>query len=135
MLNMADGCLLLVDAVEGPMPQTRFVLRKAMALGLQADHRREQDRPGQRAPAETVEATHDLLLELAKKADQLECAGPLYERARRHRNRRPHHPAVTLEPLLDALLTRTFRLPLVTREGCCKLMVSNLDHDNHIGGL
>ena len=47
---MVDGVLLLVDAVEGPMPQTRFVTRKALALGLQADRRRQQDRPSGRAP-------------------------------------------------------------------------------------
>ena len=54
VLNMADGCLLLVDAVEGPMPQTRFVLRKALELGLQADRRRQQDRPPRRARPEEV---------------------------------------------------------------------------------
>ena len=48
VLNMADGCLLLVDAVEGPMPQTRFVLRKAFELGLQADRGDQQGRPPER---------------------------------------------------------------------------------------
>ena len=50
VLSMVDGVLLLVDAVEGPMPQTRFVTRKALALGLKADRRRQQDRPPRRAP-------------------------------------------------------------------------------------
>ena len=45
VLSMVDGVLLLVDAVEGPMPQTRFVTRKALAQGLQAHRRRQQDRP------------------------------------------------------------------------------------------
>ena len=49
VLNMADGCLLLVDAVEGPMPQTRFVLQKALELGLRADRGHQQDRPPRRA--------------------------------------------------------------------------------------
>ncbi len=49
VLNMADGCLLLVDAVEGPMPQTRFVLKKALELGLRADRGHQQDRPPRRA--------------------------------------------------------------------------------------
>ena len=45
VLSMVDGVLLLVDAVEGPMPQTRFVTRKALAQGLEADRSRQQDRP------------------------------------------------------------------------------------------
>ena len=49
VLSMVDGVLLLVDAVEGPMPQTRFVTRKALALGLKADRRGQQDRPPRRA--------------------------------------------------------------------------------------
>ena len=50
VLSMVDGVLLLVDAVEGPMPQTRFVTRKALALGLKADRGGQQDRPPRRAP-------------------------------------------------------------------------------------
>ena len=49
VLNMADGVLLLVDAAEGPMPQTRFVLRKALAADLLPDRRHQQDRPAGRA--------------------------------------------------------------------------------------
>src|SRR5437763_2367913 len=72
VLNMADGCILLIDAVEGPMPQTRFVLQKALELNLQPiviinkidrrDARIEQ----------VYEWTQDLFLALAEDADQLE---------------------------------------------------------------
>ena len=48
VLSMVDGVLLLVDAVEGPMPQTRFVTRKALAQGLEADRCGQQDRPARR---------------------------------------------------------------------------------------
>src|SRR5499427_10483429 len=72
VLNMADGCLLLVDAAEGPMPQTRFVLREAFRVGLKPIvvinkiDRRD-------ARVEQVESwTQDLFLELAEDADQLE---------------------------------------------------------------
>ncbi len=51
ILRMVDGVLLLVDAADGPMPQTRFVLRKALELGLQAHRGHQQDRPQRRAPA------------------------------------------------------------------------------------
>src|SRR5947209_3614962 len=81
VLGMADGCLLLVDALEGPMPQTRVVLRLALELGLAPIIVVNQiDRVNAR-PAETVEMTHDLLLELAKHPDQLN-APVIYTNAR-----------------------------------------------------
>src|SRR4030081_3909712 len=72
VLNMADGCLLLVDAAEGPMPQTRFVLRKAFEVGLRIIvvinkvDRKNAD------PKAALDKVHDLFLELAEDADQLE---------------------------------------------------------------
>src|SRR5436189_3737359 len=72
VLNMADGCLLLVDAVEGPMPQTRFVLRKAFEVGLRIIvvinkvDRKNAD------PGQVLELTQDLFLDLATDAEQLE---------------------------------------------------------------
>ena len=72
VLNMADGCLLLVDAVEGPMPQTRSVLQQALALGLEPIVVVNKiDRPAARCE-EVVELTHDLFLDLATDADQLD---------------------------------------------------------------
>ena len=50
VLNMADGCLLLVDAVEGPMPQTRTVLQRALAIGSAPDRGHQQGRPRRRPP-------------------------------------------------------------------------------------
>ena len=65
VLNMADGCLLLVDAVEGPMPQTRTVLQRALAIGLRPIVVVNKiDRPAQRAEV-VVELTQDLFLDLA----------------------------------------------------------------------
>src|SRR6266446_6231646 len=64
VLNMADGCLLLVDAVEGPMPQTRFVLRKAFETGLKPIVViNKVDRPDAR-PTEVLNAVFDLFVEL-----------------------------------------------------------------------
>src|ERR671921_438195 len=72
VLNMADGCLLLVDAVEGPMPQTRFVLSKALALGLRPIVVINKiDRPSAR-PAEVLSLTQDLFLDLATDESQLD---------------------------------------------------------------
>src|SRR3954454_17343068 len=72
VLNMADGCLLLVDAVEGPMPQTRTVLQQALGLGLRPIVVvNKVDRPAARSE-EVIELTHDLFLDLATDAEQLE---------------------------------------------------------------
>jgi len=134
VLGMAEGCLLLVDALEGPMPQTRVVLRQALELGLMPIIVVNKiDRVNAR-PAETVEATHDLLLELARNADQLS-APVIYTNARTGTATVDlRHPGTTLEPLLDALLTY-IPPPLGDAEGPLQLLVSNLDHDNHIGRL
>ena len=134
VLGMAEGCLLLVDALEGPMPQTRVVLRQALELGLTPIIVVNKiDRVNAR-PAETVEATHDLLLELAKHADQLS-APVIYTNAREGTATVDlRHPGTTLEPLLDALLSY-IPPPLGDSEGPLQLLVSNLDHDNHIGRL
>ena len=72
VLNMADGCLLLVDAVEGPMPQTRTVLARALELGLRPIVVvNKVDRPNARCD-EVVSLTQDLFLELATDAEQLD---------------------------------------------------------------
>ena len=134
VLGMADGCLLLVDALEGPMPQTRVVLRLALELGLAPIIVVNKiDRVNAR-PAETVEMTHDLLLELAKHPDQLN-APVIYTNARAGTATVDlRHPGTTLEPLLDALLAQV-PPPKGDPLGPLQLLVSNLDHDNHIGRL
>ena len=72
VMNMADGCLLLVDAVDGPMPQTTYVLRQALQQNVTPMVVINKiDRPEARVP-EVVEMVQDLFLELATSTDQLE---------------------------------------------------------------
>src|SRR5512136_1288724 len=72
VINMADGCLLLVDSIEGPMPQTRFVLRQALEKGLKPIVViNKVDRESSRV-AEVVSLTQDLFLELVTSAEQLD---------------------------------------------------------------
>jgi GTP-binding protein len=134
VLGMADGCLLLVDAVDGPMPQTRVVLRQALELGLAPIIVINKiDRPNAR-PAETVEATHDLLLELAKNPEQLG-APVLYTNGRAGTATADlRYPGTTLEPLLETLLT-SIPAPAVDIDGPLQMLVSNLDYDNYNGRL
>ena len=134
VLGMADGCLLLVDAAEGPMPQTRVVLRQALALGLRPIIVvNKLDRANAR-PDETVEATHDLLLELATDPVQLD-APVLYTNGREGTATADLRvPGITLEPLFDAILEHV-PPPRGDPDGPLQLLVSALDHDTYQGRL
>src|SRR3979490_1292920 len=104
VLNMADGCLLLVDAAEGPMPQTRFVLRKAFEVGLRIFlgintlDRQTAD------PQQALHRVHDLFLELAEDADQLE-APVVYSVAKEGRaGLKADRPAAHTAPLFKTII-------------------------------
>ncbi len=134
VLGMADGCLLLVDAVDGPMPQTRVVLGQALSLGLLPILVINKIDRANARPAEAVEATHDLLLELARHPAQLD-APLIYTNAREGTATTDlRRPGTTIEPLLDAILTHV-PPPSGDPEGPLQLMVSNLDNDPHMGRL
>ena len=132
VLNMADGCLLLVDAVDGPMPQTKFVLRKALELGLKPIVVvNKMDRPNARA-AQVVEAVQDLFLELATDAEQLEFE-VIYANAREGQaGRDPAELAPTLAPLFDAIL-ETIPAPRVNLAGGFQMLVANISYDEYRG--
>ena len=105
VLNMVDGVLLLVDAVEGPMPQTRFVLRKALALG----HRaivvvNKMDRP-QARPEMVVNATFDLFIDLGATEEQADFT-VVYTRALAGAaTMDPTQPGENLGPLFESIMT------------------------------
>ncbi|HET7468002.1 MAG TPA: translational GTPase TypA [Candidatus Dormibacteraeota bacterium] len=133
VLNMADGCLLLVDAVEGPMPQTRFVLRKAFEVGLRiVVVINKVDRANARA-GWALERVHDLFLELAEDADQLE-APVLYAIAKQGR---AGLDADALEPDLEPLfqaIIETVPAPVV-EPGGFQMLVANRAYDDYTGTL
>ncbi len=133
VLNMADGCLLLVDSVEGPMPQTKFVLRQALARGLQPIVVINKiDREASRI-AEVVDLTQDLFLDLATNADQLDFP-VLYASARQgYAVLDPEAQGKDLEPLFECIL-HTVPGPAI-EEGPLQMMVSNLDYDNYKGKI
>src|SRR3982074_2445731 len=121
VLNMADGCLLLVDAAEGPMPQTRFVLRKAFEVGLRIIVViNKLDRP-HADPAKALEAAHALFLELAENADQLDIP-VLYAIASQGKSGEdPDALTPHLEPLFQAILHHV-PAPLV-EDGAFQMLV------------
>src|SRR5216683_6786500 len=104
VLNMVDGVLLLVDAVDGPMPQTRFVLSKALALG----HRaivvvNKIDRPNAR-PVHVLNETFDLFLDLGAANEQAEFATIYTNAITGAASTDYRHIGTTLEPLFDAIV-------------------------------
>ena len=134
VLGMVDSCLLLVDAVEGVMPQTRFVMRKALACGLLPILIvNKLDRPEQRAE-QVVDEVFDLLVELEADDRQLEfpvlyaCA----KAATAVRELGDEH--VDLRPLLEALLEHA-PAPVVDLDGPLQCQAVTLDHDEFLGRL
>src|SRR5439155_24478484 len=134
VLNMADGALLLVDAVEGPMPQTRFVLKKAFEMGLRPIVVINKiDRPMARV-AEVLSRTQDLFLELATREEQLDFP-VLYAVARDGiASTDPAVPGTSLQPLFDAIV-RHVPAPAVDHDGPFQMLVTTLGYDNYQGRL
>src|SRR5579884_3376347 len=132
VLNMADGCLLLVDAVEGPMPQTRFVLKKALELGLKPILVINKiDRRDARVD-QVLSWTQDLFLELATHDEQLDFP-VLYAIAREGIAR--YNPSDTNEdlvPLFETIVNQV-PAPAVDEEGPFQLLVTALDYDDYKG--
>jgi GTP-binding protein len=134
VLNMADGCLLVVDAVEGPMPQTRTVLMRALSLGLRPIVVvNKVDRPFAQ-PDAVVSRTQDLFLDLATDAEQLDFP-IVYTIAREGRaGHAPDDLAPDLRPLLETILA-AIPAPIVDPDGPAQLQIASLDYDPHRGRI
>jgi GTP-binding protein len=133
VLNMADGCLLLVDAAEGPMPQTRFVLRKAFEVGLRIVIVINKVDRANADPKAALDRVHDLLLELAEDADQLE-APVVYAIAKQGRaGLRADALGPDLEPLF-AMIIEHIPAPVV-QEGGFQMLVANRAYDDYTGTM
>ena len=134
-LNMADGVILVVDAQEGPMPQTKFVLSKALELGLKPIVVVNKiDKPARRI-AEVNDEVSDLFLELATNDDQL--LYPTYYAIGRDGKAWPEVPEnpevdVNFEPIFDAIINE-IPAPKVELDGDFQLLVTSLTYDNFLG--
>lgn len=133
VLNMADGCLLLVDAFEGPMPQTRFVLQKAIAMGLKpVVVINKVDKPNCR-PDEVQEMVFDLMCNLDATEDQLDFP-TIYGSAKQgwmstdYKNSTDNITAV-----LDAIIK--YIPEPETLEGDSQMLITSLDFSNYVGRI
>ena len=133
VLNMADGCILLVDAFEGPMPQTRFVLQKALQLGLKPlVVVNKVDKPNCR-PEEVYEMVFDLMFSLNATEDQLDFP-VIYGSAKNNwMGTDWKTPTDNLTALLDAIIEH---IPAPKQlEGTPQMLITSLDYSSYTGRI
>ena len=133
VLNMADGCILLVDAFEGPMPQTRFVLQKALEIGLKPIVVvNKVDKPNCR-PEEVYEMVFDLMFDLGATEDQLDFP-VIYGSAKNGwMGEDWRTPTDNIEYLLEKIVEV---IPAPTQlEGTTQMLITSLDYSNYTGRI
>ena len=133
VLNMADGCILLVDAFEGPMPQTRFVLQKALQIGLKpVVVVNKVDKPNCR-PEEVYEMVFELMFSLNATEDQLDFP-VIYGSAKNNwMSTDWKTPTENLVPLLDAIIEH---IPAPKQlEGTPQMLITSLDYSAYTGRI
>jgi len=134
VLSMVDSVLLLVDAVDGPMPQTRFVTQKAFARGLvPIVVVNKIDRDGAR-PDWVLNQTFDLFDRLGATDRQLDFPVIYASALQGYAVRDPRDPAVDMTPLFEAIVSHV-PAPEVDPDGALQLQVSSLDYDAYVGVL
>ena len=135
VLGMVDGVLLLVDAVEGPMPQTRFVTKKALALGLKPIVVvNKVDRDGAR-PDWVVDHTFDLFDKLGATEEQLDFPDVYASALQGWATLDWKKPGSDLRALLQTVLERVPAPPLEDTEGPLQLQISALDYSSYVGRI
>ena len=133
VLNMADGCLLLVDAFEGPMPQTRFVLQKAIQIGLKPIVViNKVDKPNCR-PSEVQEMVFDLMFSLDATEEQLDFP-TIYGSAKQGwMSEDWEKPTTDITALLDAIIK--YIPEPQTLEGPAQMLITSLDYSKYVGRI
>ncbi|HBH23846.1 MAG TPA: translational GTPase TypA [Cytophagales bacterium] len=133
VLKMADGVLLLVDAFEGPMPQTRFVLSKALALGLKPIVVvNKVDKPNCR-PDEVHEQVFDLMFHLDATEEQLDFVTMYGSSKQGWMSDDWQKPTDNIFPLLDAIIEHIPSAPY--REGAPQMQITSLDYSSFVGRI
>ena len=133
VLNMADGCLLLVDAFEGPMPQTRFVLQKALQLGLKPIVVvNKVDKPNCR-PEQVYEMVFDLMCDLNATEDQLDFPVVYGSAKNGWMSADWTKPTDNIEYLLDEILEK---IPAPRQlDGTPQMLITSLDYSSYTGRI
>ena len=133
VLNMADGCLLLVDAFEGPMPQTRFVLQKAIQMGLKpVVVINKVDKPNCR-PDEVQDMVFDLMFSLDATEEQLDFPTIFGSAKQGWMSTDWQKPTDNILPLLDAIIEHIPEPTVI--EGPSQMLITSLDFSNYVGRI
>jgi GTP-binding protein len=133
VLNMAEGALLLVDAFEGPMPQTRFVLQKALQMGLKPIVVINKVDKENCTPDEVHESVFDLMFNLGATEEQLDFPVIFGAAKQGWMSLDWKVKTDTIEPLLDMVIAKI--PPPVIREGIPQLLVTSLDYSSYTGRM
>ncbi|RAW01876.1 translational GTPase TypA [Pseudochryseolinea flava] len=131
VLNMADGCLLLVDAFEGPMPQTRFVLQKALQLGLKPIVVVNKVDKKNCTPDEVHEQVFDLMFQLDATEDQLDFPTFYGSAKNGWMSTDWKNPTDSITPLLDGIIEH-IPAPKIA-EGSTQMLITSLEYSSYIG--
>ncbi|MDF1612446.1 translational GTPase TypA [Stygiobacter electus] len=133
VLKMADGVLLLVDSFEGPMPQTRFVLEKALSLHLKPIVVINKiDRPDNR-PLEVLDEVYDLFIELGADENQLDFPFVYASGREGWAIKKLDDPRIDLTPLLEKIIKRI--PPPKIEEGTAQFQITSLDYNDYVGRI
>ena len=133
-LNMVDGALLLVDASEGPLPQTRFVVKKALAKQLPIIVVINKIDRGDARIAEVVDEVYDLFIDLDAGEEQIEFS-ILYTNAKTGvAHAKPGDDSTDLQPLFEAIIA-TMPAPAANDDEVPQFLVTNLDYDSYVGQI
>ena len=134
VVNMVDGVLLLIDAVEGPMPQTRFVLRKALEAGCKVVVVINKiDRPAAR-PDEVVNATFDLFIDLGASDEQADFPVVFTRALEGVAGYTPYEMDADLRPLFDTII-EYLPPPLIDPDGPAQMLVTTLEYSSYVGKI
>lgn len=133
VLNMADGVCLLVDAFEGPMPQTRFVLGKALAMGLKPLVVINKVDKENCTPEEVHEKVFDLMFELDANEEQLDFATVYGSAKNGWMSDDWRNPKTDIKTLLDTILD--YFPPIAIPEGNTQLLITSLDYSSYVGRI
>lgn len=134
VLKMADGCLLLVDAFDGPMPQTRFVLRKAMDFGLKpVVVINKIDRDGAR-PKDVLNEVYDLFIEMGADEEMLDFPTVYTSAIQGHASLDPDHPGTDIQPLFDMIVDK-LPPPSDDPDGPLQVLITTLDYNDYVGRI
>jgi len=134
VMNMVDGVLLLIDAVDGPMPQTKFVLRQALARGHKAIVVVNKIDREHARPMHVVNSTFDLFIDLGATEEQSEFTVVYASATQGRAGLHPHEIASSLEPLFDEIVVG-IPAPDVDADGPTQLLVTTLGYDDYKGKI